>query len=213
MDKENTPLLKTKLYIPPRRPNLVFRPRLISRLGESLRRQHGLTLISARAGSGKTTLVSEWLHQQERSSAWLSLDENDNDPWRFFSYLVEALRQLDIPIRDSELSTLEKPELPPVDALITELINDMTPSSIPFLLVLDDYHVIQNDWIHKAIVFLIEHQPPEMHLIITTRADPPLPLAQLRARGQLTEIRDRDLLFSAGEAAEFLNDVMELDLP
>src|SRR6266496_5491026 len=96
MDKESTPLLKTKLHIPPQRPKLVFRPRLMARLGEALHRQHRLTLISARAGSGKTTLVSEWLHQQERTSTWLSLDTHDNDPYRFFGYLVQALRQLDI---------------------------------------------------------------------------------------------------------------------
>ena len=212
MNKESTPLLKTKLHIPPQRPNLVFRARLMDRLGEAIRHQHSLTLISARAGSGKTTLVSEWLHQQERPSTWLSLDTQDNDPGRFLSYLVQAFRQLDIAIRLTELSALEKLEFPPVEPLITELINDIATHSIPFILVLDDYHVIQSDWIHKAIGFLVEHQPPGMHLIITTRVDPALPLAQLRVHGQLTEIRDRDLLFTEGEVVELLNDVMELDL-
>ncbi len=210
MDKESTPLLKTKLHIPPQRVNLVIRPRLVARLGEALRHQHRLTLISARAGSGKTTLVSEWLHQQERPSAWLSLDVHDNDPWRFFSYLVEALRQLDIGISYGELENIDFGE---ADILITDLINDIATNAISFNLVLDDYHLIQSDWIHKVIGFLIENQPPEMHLIITTRVDPPLPLAQLRGRGQLTEIRDRDLLFTAGEAVEFFNDVMQLNLP
>jgi len=212
MDKESIPLLKTKLHIPPQRANVVFRPRLMTKLGEALRQQHRLTLISARAGSGKTTLASEWLHRQERPSAWLSLDAKDNDPRRFFSYLVEALRQLDIAISQAGLSQLEKPELPPADVLVTELINELTSHSARLIVVLDDYHVIQSDWIHQAIDFLIEHQPTGMHLIITTRVDPPLPLAQLRVRGQLTEIKDRDLLFTAGEVGEFLNDMMELDL-
>ena len=209
MNKESTPLLKTKLYVPPRRPNLVSRPRLANRLGEALCLQHRLTLISARAGSGKTTLVSEWLHQQERPSAWLSLDENDNDPNRFISYLVGALRPLNLTISHTGL---ESHELPPAEALITGLVNDIAAGSTPFILVLDDYHLIQNDWIHKAIGFLIEHLPPEMHLVLTTRVDPPLPLAQLRARGQLTEIRDRDLLFTSSEVVQFLNEMMALDL-
>src|SRR5512139_885924 len=125
MDKENPPLLKTKFHSPPRRTNLVLRPRLMARIGESLHLSRRLTLISARAGSGKTTLVSEWLHQQERPSAWLSLDENDNDPWRFFSYLVEALRQQGIMASSSPLGALETSELPPADVLITEWINDI----------------------------------------------------------------------------------------
>ena len=210
MDRENTPLLKTKFYTPSQRPNLVARPRLMARLGEALRLQHRLTLISAKAGSGKTTLVSEWLHQQEEPFAWISLDENDNHPLRFLSYLVEALRQLKISIHRAGL---EISEFAPVETLITELINDIAASSTSFILVLDDYHVIQNDWIHKAVGFLIEHQPPGMHLILTTRVDPQLPLAQLRGRGQLTEIRDHDLRFTANEAVELLNDVMRLGLP
>ena len=212
MDKESAPLLKTKLHIPPQRVHMVARPRLMEKLGEALHRQHRLTLISARAGSGKTTLISEWVHRLERPSAWLSLDAKDNDPRGFISYLVEALRQLDLTISAAALSQLEKPELPAVDVLMTGVINDIAGHSVPFLFVLDDYHVIESDWIHQAIEFLVEHQPPEMHLIITTRVDPPLPLAQLRVRGQLTEIKDRDLLFTAGEVVEFLNDMMQLDL-
>lgn len=213
MGKETTPLLKTKFYTPPQRTNLVLRPRLMARMGESLYLSRRLTLISARAGSGKTTLVSEWLHQQEQPSAWLSLDGNDNDPWRFFRYLVEALQQMGVTISQAGLSRWEQPDLSSAEILITGLINAITASSIPLILVLDDYHFIQNDWIHKAIGYLIEYQPPELHLIFTTRVDPPFPLAQLRARNQLTEIRDRDLLFTADEATEFLNNVMELNLP
>ena len=213
MGKETTPLLKTKFHTPPQRTNLVLRPRLMARMGESLYLPRRLTLISARAGSGKTTLVSEWLHQQEQPSAWLSLDGNDNDPWRFFRYLVEALQQMGVTISQAGLSKWEQLDLSSAETLITGLINAITASSIPLILVLDDYHYIQNDWIHKAIGYLIEYQPPELHLIFTTRVDPPFPLAQLRARNQLTEIRDRDLLFTADEATEFLNKVMELNLP
>ncbi len=213
MEKYRAHLLKTKFYAPMRRPNLVSRPRLMARLEESLRFQHRLTLISAKAGSGKTMLVSEWLHQQERPFAWLSLDADDNDPRRFFSYLIEALRQVKITIGYTELGDLEIPELPLAEVLTTELINDIAASSTPFILVLDDFHVVQNDWIQKAIEFVIEHQPPVMHLIIVTRVDPQLSLAQLRGRGQLTEIRDNDLRFTTGEADAFLNDVMKLDLP
>jgi LuxR family maltose regulon positive regulatory protein len=207
------PLLTTKLYIPPPSPNLVLRPRLMARLGEALRLQHRLTLISAKAGSGKTTLVSEWLHQQERPAAWLSLDANDNDPRRFFSYLVAALHQLGIKIGHVALGQLETPQLPQAETLVAELINDVATRSIPFLVVLDDYHLIQNEWVHQAVGFLAEHQPPEVHLILVTRVDPPLPLARWRGRGQITEIRDHDLRFTVEEAAQFLNQVMQLDLP
>jgi LuxR family maltose regulon positive regulatory protein len=169
-------------------------------------------LVSAKAGAGKTTLVSGWLHRQKHPVAWLSLDRNDNDPRRFFSYLVAALQRLDIAIIPTLLRQLEMPQLPPADALITGLINQVASSPSPFFLVLDDYHFIQNEWIHEAIGLLVEHQPPEMHLILTSRVDPPLPLARLRGRGQMSEIRDRDLRFTVNEAAEFLNDVMGLDL-
>jgi LuxR family maltose regulon positive regulatory protein len=207
------PLLTTKLYIPPPRPNLVSRPRLMERLNEGLRLRHRLTLVSAKAGSGKTMLVSEWLHQQERPATWLSLDANDNDPRRFFSYLIAALHQLDTKIGQATLNQLETPRLPQAEALVAELINDVATSSIPFLLVLDDYHLIHNEWIHQAVGFLAEHQPPEMHLVLITRVDPPLPLARMRGRGQVTEIRDHDVRFTVEEAAQFLNQVMELDLP
>jgi LuxR family maltose regulon positive regulatory protein len=208
----STPLLKTKLFIPPSRPNLVLRPRLTERLEAALRLHHCLTLVSAKAGAGKTTLVSEWLHQQERPVAWVSLDTNDNDPRRFFSYLVAALHTLDVEIGQVVLSQLETVQLPQPEALIVELINDVASSSIPFILVLDDYHLIQNDWIHQAVGYLAEHLPHEVHLVLLTRVDPPLPLARLRGRGQVTEIRDHDLRFTPGETDQFLNQVMELEM-
>ena len=148
------PLLTTKLYIPPQRPNLVIRPRLMARLREAQRLRHPLVLISAKAGSGKTTLVSEWLHQQDRPAAWLSLDEGDNDPLRFFSYLMAALDRLGIEFGALGPGWLEGPHLPPAEVLVAELINDLAASSISFLLVLDDYHVIQNEWLHQAVGFL-----------------------------------------------------------
>ncbi len=213
MDEMDKTLLATKLYLPPQRPNLVLRPRLMAVLEGALGQGHGLILVSAKAGSGKTTLVSEWLHQQERPAAWLSLDASDNDPRRFFSYLIAALRRLDIMVDQAALSQLEMQQLPQVETFATVLINEIVTSSTPFLLVLDDYHLIQNEWIHQAIGFLAEHRPPEMHLVLLTRVDPPLSLARLRGRGQMTEIRGEDLRFTVEEATQFLNEVMELDLP
>jgi LuxR family maltose regulon positive regulatory protein len=213
MEETGIPLLTTKLFVPPRRPNQVPRPRLMTRMDDALRLRHRLTLVSAKAGSGKTTLVSEWLHRQERATAWLSLDNNDNDPLRFLSYLVAALQELEVEIGPAVLTQLEAPELPQAQALVAELINAVTTHSIPFVLVLDDYHLVQNEWIHQAVAFLAEHQPPETHLVLITRVDPPLPLARLRGRGQVTEIRDHDLRFTAEEVAQFLNEVMGLDLP
>jgi LuxR family maltose regulon positive regulatory protein len=182
------------------------------KLGEAMNRQCRLILVSAKAGSGKTTLVSEWLQQQERPAVWLSLDSNDNEPRRFCSYLVAALQQLDSMIGQTVLSQLEFPQLPPAEALVVELVNDLASRSIPFILVLDDYHLIQNEWVHQAVGFLTEHQPPEVQLILITRVDPPLPLARMRGRGQVTEIRDHDLRFTVTEVAQFLNEVMELSL-
>ncbi len=167
------PLLRTKFSIPPQRPNLVLRPRLMWRLAEAQRLQHPLTLVSAKAGSGKTTLVSEWLHQQDRPATWLSLDANDSDPRRFFRYLVAALQVCDAEIGRRALSQLEAPVPHQPDDLVAELINDVASGPTPFFLVLDDYHLIQNEWVHQAVGFLVEHQPPEMHLILVTRVDPP----------------------------------------
>ncbi|MGD8517926.1 MAG: AAA family ATPase, partial [Anaerolineae bacterium] len=208
----SVPLLTTKLYIPPRRPGLVLRPRLLERLDEALHLRQKLTLVSAKAGAGKTTLVSEWLHQQQRSPAWLSLDANDSEPQRFARYLVAALNEVDITLDRNLAGQWQTPERPSAESLVVELINDVVANLPPFVLVLDDYHLVQDEWPHQAVEFLIENQPPTMHLIIITRVDPPLPLARFRGRGQITEIRDQDLRFTAGEASQFLNDVMGLAL-
>lgn len=204
------PILATKLYIPPPRPNVVRRPRLVERLNEGLRRK--LTLISAPAGFGKTTLVSEWLADCERPAAWLSLDEGENDPARFLTYLVAALQSLAANIGAGVLEALQSPQPPSTEAMLTTLLNDITAISDNFVLVLDDYHVIETQSVDQSFTFLIEHLPPQMHLVIATREDPQLPLARLRARSQLTELRVADLRFTLSEAAEFLNQAMGLPL-
>jgi LuxR family maltose regulon positive regulatory protein len=211
------PLLGTKLYVPPVRSDLVSRPRLVERLDESLRLGRKLTLISAPAGFGKTTLTAEWLHSSNssiasRPMAWLSLDEGDNDPTRFFAYLLAALRQLDEGMGQATQSLLGSPHMPPTESLATTLVNDIAAIPAHFMLVLDDYQSIHNALIHDALSFLLDHQPLHMHLLIATRTDPPLPLPRLRVRGQMTEIRADDLRFTEEEAATFLNQALGLPL-
>ncbi len=207
-----TPLVTTKLYIPQPRPSLVPRPRLLQKLGEGLRMGRRLTLISAPAGYGKTTLVSAWLHSADWLSAWLSLDEGDNDPVRFFTYLVAALKQVDDEMVQAVQSLLRAPQSPPAESLVTALINGIAAAPNSFVFVLDDYHTIIGLAAHEAVGFLLERQPPQMHLVIVTRQDPPLPLSRLRGRGQVTEIRQSDLRFTPEEAATFLNQSMGLNL-
>ncbi len=208
----STPILATKLYIPPPRAKIVLRPRLIERLNEGLAPSRKLTLISASAGFGKTTLVSEWVAGCERPVAWLSLDEGDNDPTRFLTYLVAALQTIADKYWSRGVGVLQSPQPPPTESILTALLNEITTIPDHFVLVLDDYHVIDSKPVDQALAFLLEHLPPQMHLVITTREDPPLPLARLRARGQLTELRAADLRFTPAEAAEFLNQVMGLNL-
>ena len=205
-----TPILATKLYIPPLRPHIVSRPRLIERLNEGLHRK--LILISAPAGFGKTTLVSEWVEGCERPTAWLSLDEGDNDPARFLAYLVAALQTIAPTIGEGVLGVLQSPQPPPPEAILTAMLNEITTLPDQFVLVLDDYHVIDAKPVDLALTYLVEHLPPQMHLVIATREDPQLPLARLRARSHLTEVRAADLRFTASEAAAFLNQVMGLNL-
>src|SRR6266700_3194881 len=207
------PMLTTKLYIPRLRPNVVSRPRLIERLNEGLQRK--LTLISAPAGFGKTTLVSEWAEGIERPrarTAWLSLDEGDNDPIGFLTYLVAALQTMAANIGEGVLGVLQSPQPPPIESILTALLNDLTTISDHFILVLDDYHVLDAQPIDQALTYLVEHLPPHMHLVITTREDPHLPRARLRVGVQLTEVRVTDLRFTHAEAAEFLNKAMGLGL-
>ncbi len=184
-----TPILATKLYIPPPRAKLVGRPRLVERLNEGLHRK--LTLIFAPAGFGKTTLVSEWAASSDCRVAWLSLDEKDSDPTRFLTYLVAALRTIAPEIGEGILGVLQSAQEPPAEAILTALLNEITGMPDNFVLVLDDYHAVDAKAVDDALNFLLEHMPQQMHLVITTREDPQLPLARLRSRGQLTELRAR----------------------
>jgi LuxR family maltose regulon positive regulatory protein len=205
-----TLLVKTKLYIPPIRPEMVPRPRLIERLNAGL--HHKLTLISAPAGFGKTTLLSEWVSGCERPVAWLSLDEGDNDLARFLAYFIAALQTIEDNIGEGALSVLQSPQPPPTELILTALINEVAAPPKDFILVLDDYHLITAQPIHDALTFLLDHLPPQMRLVVAGRTDPPLSLARLRGRGQLTELRVADLRFTPDEAAAFLNTCVGLSL-
>ncbi len=216
----SSPILVTKLFIPATRPKLVPRPRLVERLTSGLHRK--LTLISAPAGFGKTTLVTEWLDnlrgdtQQEDSIknriTWFSLDEGDNDPVRFLTYFTAALDQIDEIDAREVMDMLQSPQPPSIEAILTSLINQIAVISDRILLVLDDFHLIEDPSVYEALSFTLENLPSQMHLVITTREDPLLPLSRLRVRGQLLELRAADLRFTSAEAAEFLNQVMGLNL-
>ena len=207
-------LLTTKLYVPRAHPNLVPRPRLGDFLVEGMSRR--LTLISAPAGFGKTTLLSEWRMMylgSEYPVAWVSLEEADNDPSRFLSYLIAALQAIEVNVGEAALASLHSPQPPPIESVLTALVNEIATIPKDFALVLDDYHLIANEAVHHAITFLLDHLPPQGHLIISSRVDPPLPLARLRAQGQMTEIRADNLRFTPEETATFLRSAMGLDLP
>ena len=231
----SSPILATKLYIPLPRLKVVLRPRLIERLNEGLQRRPGVMLISAPAGFGKTTLVSKWIEDCRLLSAdwassanrqaisnpqskignlkfaWLSLDEGDNDPARFLIYLIAALQTIAPQVGEVTLGALQSSQPPPMDVLLTALLNDLITLG-DVVLVLDDYHVIESPPIDEALTFLVDHLPPPLRLVMASREDPQLPLARLRARGQLTELRAADLRFTPDEAADFLNQVMGLNL-
>jgi len=206
------PLLETKLHVPRWRRGLVARPRLSERLSRGV--ESALTLVSAPAGFGKTTLLTQWLAAAPadgRSVAWLSLDQRDNDPALFWTYLVGALKTAAQGAGASALSLLQSPE-PPGEAALVTLLNDLDAISDDVVLVLDDYHVIDARDVQDGMAFLLEHLPPQIHLVIASRADPALPLARLRGRGELVEIRAADLRFTPDEAAAYLNEVMGLVL-
>jgi len=212
-----SPLLATKLYIPPARPrdSIVPRPRLVELLDRGLSSR--LILVSAPPGFGKTTLVSEWVsnlgyHMPNIKCAWLSLDEDDSDPAHFLIYFIAALQQIDPATGQSVQGMLSSPQPPPPQALLGALINDIASMSTPFVLVLDDYHLIHSMPVHQQLAFLLEHQPPQMHLVIITREDPPLPLSRLRAHWQVVEIRQAALQFTAEETSDFLRRVAQAEL-
>jgi LuxR family maltose regulon positive regulatory protein len=209
---------------------MVARPGLLERLNAYLARQdgsqerpgfaQGLTLISAPAGYGKTTLISEWALSLGRwdppaTVSWLSLEEDDNDPARFLRYVIAALSKVEgigAATGGGALSMLRSPQPPPLESVLTLLINEIAHHPRRLVLFLDDYHLIGAQPIHDALKFLLEHQPPQMHLVIATRDDPRLPLARFRARGQLAELRGADLRFTLSETSEFLRRVTRLDL-
>jgi LuxR family maltose regulon positive regulatory protein len=213
------PLLATKLYVPRLRRNVVARPRLLDRLDLALHRR--LTLVSAPAGFGKTTLLSEWLMRRRRpvsggdgqpSVAWLSFDAEDNELRRFLSYLTAALATVAPQAVEETRNLLRVPRLPPAESVLTVLINGLCALPTDLVLVLDDYHVIEDKAIHNALTFLLDNLPPPVHLIISTRADPPLPLSRWRSRGMMVEIHADGLRFTQQESTAYLNEVMDLNL-
>jgi len=206
------PLLETKFYVPRPRRRLIARPRLIERLNQGA--ESKLILISAPAGFGKTTLLAAWLAASpdgRRTAAWLSLEQSDNQPTSFWTYLIGALQTVAPGVGVGALSTLQSTQ-PPIEVVLASLLNDLSALSYEIVLVLDDYHVVDASDVHDGVVFLLDHLPPQLHLVITSRADPPLRLARLRARGELAEIRAGDLRFTPDEAATYFNEVMGLDL-
>ncbi|PSL41847.1 LuxR family maltose regulon positive regulatory protein [Planomicrobium soli] len=206
----NIPIIKTKLYIPVPRPNSVQRPRLIEQLNAGLDRK--LTLLAASAGFGKTALASEWVAGCGRPVAWLSLDEGDSDLLRFLAYFIAALQTMEEGFGAEVSESLKTQKLPPIESTLTALLNEISNIPYSFMLVLDDYHVIESKEIDSAMSFLLEYLPPQMHLVIAARENPQLPLARLRARGHLTELRAADLRFTHSETALFLEGMMGLGL-
>lgn len=207
------PLLETKLYLPPWRTGMVPRPRLVARLRK--RGEDRLTLISAPAGFGKTTLLAQWLagmRDDRNSAAWVSLDAEDNDPTRFWSYTIAALQRTSPGLAAGAMARLHSPQPPPIETVLAALINEIDARDGDVALVLDDFHVIEAEAIHQAVAFLLDHLPARLRLVIASRTDPPLPLGRLRARGQLVELRAADLRFTAREASAFLNRAMRLGL-
>jgi LuxR family maltose regulon positive regulatory protein len=205
-------LLSTKFYVPPRRPDAVSRPRLSQKLLAGANQPRNLTLLSGPAGSGKTTLLSEFVGQLRQPVAWLSIDEEDNSPNRFWTYLIAACQSVLDGVGESAMGLLQAAQPLPDDAIPSLLINDLTGQDRAVVLLLDDYHAIQNPSIHAGVRFLLDHMPGSLHIVVSTRVDPPWPLARYRARNQLVEIRAQDLRFSVEETAEFLNRSMGLDL-
>ena len=202
--------LTTKLYLQPARQTLVDRPVLLDQLKDGLRGK--LTLVSAPAGFGKTSLVAAWQKECDTPLAWVSLDEEDNEPLRFLDYLIGALQMVDTDLGDESAELLRRTSTPPIKVVLTALLNEINAYDKEFVLAFDDYHVIHEHGIHDALSFLIERLAPHAHALIATRSDPPFPLGRLRARGELKELRASDLRFDSTEATAFLNDVMNLEL-
>jgi LuxR family maltose regulon positive regulatory protein len=208
---ERDVLVATKFHVPPA--GLVPRPQLLARLAQGIGR--GLTVVSTPAGFGKTTLLGDWVRRSRRPAAWLSLDVGDNDPARFWRSVAAALDQVRPGVAELVAPLLRGPQQPPLEAVATVIINELTVLSGEgaVTLVLDDYHLIEAPAVHASVAFLLDRLPPGLRLVLTSRADPPLPLARLRGRGQLAELRERDLRFTLAETAAFLREATGLDLP
>ena len=203
-------LLATKLHIPRPRPGLVARPRLLDRLGEGVSRQ--LVLVCTPAGFGKTTMLAAWAHAGQRPVAWLSLDAGDNDPARFWRHVAAALDTVRPGVAE-RVAARSGGQSAPFEAVATTLANELAGAAEPVVLVLDDYHLVQAPPVHQSLELLLEHPPVGLRLVLAGRADPPLPLARLRASGQLTELREADLRFTSQEAAELLRAAVGPELP
>jgi LuxR family transcriptional regulator, maltose regulon positive regulatory protein len=211
------PLLRTKFYIPPPQPRLVARPRLLDKLAGAFRPGVRLVLISAPAGYGKTTLLSDWIADLQRSASpvqfcWLSLDAEDNDLYRFWRYLIAALQTVNPSVGIDLMEQLASSPPPPIPQLLVMLINDLAALPAPLALVLDDFHVIENKAVQESLAYLLEHLPEKVYLVLSARADPFLPLHRLRGRGQMIELRTADLRFTSEEAAAFMNQRLDVTL-
>src|SRR5437660_2579832 len=203
-------LLVTKFTIPPVRSVLLQRTHLLTVLDQS--RSFPLTLLSAPAGFGKTTLLSAWASQSTNQVAWVTLDDQDNDPTRFWAYVIAALRHSGSPVGEATLAMLHAPQPSLLRGTLTPLINELAALAQDTALILDDYHLISEPAIHESLQFVLDHLPACLHVLLAGRSDPPLSLARLRVRGQVVEIREMDLRLHGDEAAEFLKEVMGLSL-
>src|SRR5215831_7160401 len=208
---ERDVLVATKFHVP--RAGFVPRPRLLARLAQGMER--GLTVVCTPAGFGKTTLLGDWARRSRRPAAWLSLDAGDNDPARFWRYVAAALDRARPGTCAPLAALLRGPQRPPLEAFVTALINELMnlPGEGEVALLLDDYHLIEAPPVHDSVTFLLDRLPPGLRLVLASRADPPLPLARLRARGQLAELRAADLRFTLEETAAFLREATGRDLP
>jgi LuxR family transcriptional regulator, maltose regulon positive regulatory protein len=206
---ERDPLLATKLHVPRPRPGFLVRPRLLQRLTEGT--AGALTLVCAPAGFGKTSLLGDWARRSRQPVAWLSLDGGDSDPTRFWRYVAAALDGLR-PGVGQRVEALFQGGQPPLEAVLTVLVNELVQGSEAVVLVLDDYHLIEGPAVHQSLELLLERLPSQLRLVLASRADPPLPLARLRAGGQLTELREADLRFTREEAAELLRTAVGTEL-
>ncbi len=204
-------LLATKLRTPRPRIGSVPRPRLVQRLRAGVERE--LVLVCAPAGFGKTSLLADWVGTDRRAVAWLSLDEDDNDPVRFWRHVIAALDGVRPGLADRMGALVTGGASTSLDTAVTALVNELAAASEDVLLVVDDYHLITAAEVHRSLQFLLDHLPPALHLVLASRSDPPLPLARLRARGQLTEVRSGELRFTPTESAELLRRAIAQDLP